>query len=74
MTKRRQPFWDNEVFEFEGKTAPAPLPWQELDGAHDSEHDPVTLDEAQEALSKLYNKTNKREKHLKGVRRKDAWQ
>ena len=32
------------------------------------------LDEAHEALSKLFNKSNKRSKHMRGIRRKDAWQ
>jgi hypothetical protein len=37
------------------------------------EEDTEALDDAQEALSKLFNKTNKRSKQIKGVRRNDAW-
>jgi len=37
------------------------------------EENTEALDDAQEALSKLFNKTNKRSRQIKGVRRDDAW-
>lgn len=59
--------------EFTGRQAVPPNMKASLEVSEDSMPDPDLLDDAHEALSKLFNKTNKRAKHLRGVRRKDAW-
>lgn len=74
MSKRRRTFWDDETFEFRGaNTIPADLGADIAEPLLETE-DTEFLEEAHEALSRLFNKTNKRAKQLKGIRRKDAWQ
>ncbi len=76
MRKRRRSIWDDEEsMKFKGGTSPpeTDLP-PDLFEVDEPRVEVEFLDDAHEALSKLFNKTNKRAKQLRGVRRKDAWQ
>lgn len=74
MSKRRSNLWSNESLEFKSISQSNPNPKVEPTTLIETENESLYLDEAHEALSKLFNKTNKRAKQLRGVRRKDAWQ
>ncbi len=66
MNKRKQSIWDDGLRQF-------PMEKENNWPVELYEEDTEALDDAQEALSKLFNKTNKRSKQIKGVRRNDAW-
>lgn len=68
MSKRHRNLWDDEPYEFKPDITPPPNLYNQ------DENEAEFLEEAHEALSKLFNKTNKRARQMKGVRRKDAWQ
>lgn len=76
MSKRRRDFWNDETLEFQNSSAHPPNPnlKANLSETENSPNEAIYLEEAHEALSKLFNKTNKRAKQMRGVRRKDAWQ
>jgi hypothetical protein len=77
LSKRRRNIWDDED-PIDFTATPPSQPNLVADGLEpDTGIEPVHvefLDEAHEALSKLFNKTNKRARQMKGVRRRDAWQ
>jgi len=66
VSKRKQSIWDDGLRQF-------PMEKDNNWPVELYEEDIEALDDAQEALSRLYNKTNKRSKQIKGVRRNDAW-
>lgn len=74
LSKRRRNLWDEEAFEFKGTA----LSHKDFDydpfELEDALEEANFLEEAHEALSRLFNKTNKRARQMRGVRRKDAWQ
>lgn len=78
MSKRRRHLWDDEAA-YQFTNHQQPLRQIEEDIADDTfemedlEHEVGYIEEAHEALSKLFTKSNKRSTHMKGVRRKDAW-
>jgi len=73
LSKRRRNFWDDETYESKANGL-----YQEHDEAElelvDHAESSEFLEEAHEALSKLFNKTTKRSKQMRGLRRNDAWQ
>jgi hypothetical protein len=73
LSKRRRNFWDEEAIDFKG-AALSHQDFTETFEMEDTLEESEFLEEAHEALSKLFNKTNKRARQMKGVRRKDAWQ
>lgn len=75
MSKRRHSVWDDDTFEFQNNgVSHKPSVIEPSNMAEPVEADALYLEEAHEALSKLFNKTNKRARLMRGVRRKDAWQ
>jgi hypothetical protein len=75
LSKRRRNLWDDEPYELDvaGKLH-SELLSEEHEYDEDSAGSAEFLEDAHEALSKLFNKTNKRGKQMRGIRRKDAWQ
>ncbi len=72
MTKRRRNIWDDQAYEVSNNPRMGHM--SDLVEMDDAPVNTEFLEDAHEALSKLYNKTHKRAKQMKGVRRKDAWQ
>ena len=74
-SKRRRNFWDEDSIDFAtAKSSHYETLSENPELAETAVNEAEFLEEAHEALSKLFNKTNKRAKQMKGVRRKDAWQ
>lgn len=76
MVKRRRNWAGDslDVYKVTGKISPkadSEVSYSDLEIESD---DKQFLDDAHEALSRLYTKSSKRERQLRGVRRKDAWQ
>lgn len=76
MSKRRRNAWDEKPFEFTKHESQNHPPVNEHDDYDETFSEDVNtfLDDAHEALSKLMNKTNKRTKFMRGMRKTDAWQ
>ena len=75
MSKHGQLDQAGENFEFDEGQPSHPINQLGLSEDNEfSQQDSNFLDDAHDALSKLFSKTNKRAKQLRGVRRKDAWQ
>ncbi len=76
MSKRRRSVWDKDPLKFIRETDNAPEEQPEVYDDEDGVYEQTTqcLEEAHEALSKLFNKSSKRGKQLRGLRRNDAWQ
>lgn len=74
MSKRHRNMWDEEPMAFQTSLTSPDYHTPDLYELDDVQEDVEFLEEAHEALSKLFNRTNKRARQLKGVRRKDAWQ
>ncbi len=75
MSKRRRDIWDESSLEFQPVNSSSHADHMpELYDVENSIEETEFLDDAHEALSKLFNKTNKRARQMRGVRRKDAWQ
>ncbi len=70
MSKRRRNLWESDDLQFTNPPQ-ANISYEPI---HPIVEETVYLDEAHEALSKLFTKANKRGKQMRGVRRKDAWQ
>jgi hypothetical protein len=69
LSHRKRP-WDDKGWKFPHKEAIIADHYDEETDEEITEF----IDEAQDALSKLFLKTNKRDKTLKAPRKKDAWQ
>ncbi len=74
LSKRRSKIWDDQTLTFRAVTAEPADYSGEMLMEPETQVSPEYLEDAHEALSKLLNKTNKRTKQMRGVRRKDAWQ
>lgn len=77
MSKRRQKAWDDDGLALYKHHESAGMRHSHL---MDEDYDPVeteevaeVLDEAHEAMSRLFQKTSKRNKEVRGLRRQDAW-
>lgn len=73
MAKRKRAFAQGETLSFNMASTDNPISTADLSDHDLSEEETQFLDEAQEALSKLYQKVHKRGQAVRGGRKREAW-